>query len=82
MSQEEINKLLNGSDEKTQKSCRLLLEGCREPTTWGRLKKIKMKKDPFKILCELKKAGAVGFKDGKYFATEEGLKILKGVSEG
>jgi len=77
MSRDLIDQLLTSGKEKMQKDYRLLLEHCREPKEWGKVKEIKLKNDIFKVLTDLKKAGAIGFEDKKYFTTRKGLDVLK-----
>ena len=77
---EEIKKLLTTGKDKMQRACKMFLEACREPVAWDKLKKIKdLKVDYHEVLIVLKKAKALDFKDGKYFASKEDLEVLKEV---
>lgn len=77
MTREEIAERLNHS--KNGESYRKLLNFCREPRTYNEMGKAGVK-DFFKILVELKTAGALEFVDGKYVSTQLALDVLKSLS--
>lgn len=66
------------------RACRLLLEVCREPSTWDTLKGAKgLKIDTFEVVIELNKAGAISFDKvtKKYYATQDALDALNEFSK-
>ena len=73
MSREEVTKILNGKNGKDYK---MLLEFCKAARTGGEIMKVRVKKDVFAILVELKGKGAIAFTEGKYYTTPLGLEAL------
>ena len=74
MIREEIVEAL--THRKNGENNRKLLDFCREPCTFGRMGRAGVRGDVFKILVELKKSGAIAWKEGKYYSTPEALEIL------
>ena len=74
MTEEEIVNLLN--NKRNGENNKKLLEFCREPKTYQQMRKTGIEGDVLKTLVELKKAGAIAWESGKYYATKEGLRIL------
>jgi hypothetical protein len=65
------------TDRKNGENSRKLLAFCREPKTMSEMGKAGVRGDLFKVLVDLKKADALAFADGKYFATPLALEVLK-----
>jgi len=65
------------TDPKNRDNNRKLLAFCIEPKTMGEMGRAGVKGDLFKVLVDLKKAGALAFADGKYFATPLALEVQK-----
>lgn len=73
MTKEDIVKCL--IDRKNGDSSKKLLAFCKEPKTMGEMGTSGIKGDMFKILVDLKKAEALAFANGKYFATPLALEV-------
>ena len=75
MAKEDILKCLNAA--KNREGNRQLLVFCAVPRTFGEMQKAKIKGNLFESLTELKKADALLFADGKYFASPLAIEIQK-----
>ena len=75
MTREDILQCLNTS--KNRESNRKLLTFCAVPKTFEEMKKAGIKGNLFESLADLKKADALSFADGKYFASRLALEIQK-----
>jgi hypothetical protein len=76
MTREDIKECLSSSEKS--EDCRKLLAFCKEPQAYGQLGKIGVR-DVIGRLVDLKKAGALSFDKGKYFATQEALEVLESI---
>lgn len=74
MTKEKIEEFLNS---KNGENYRKLLAFCKDPRTVGELGKAGIKGDFFRVLVDLKTAGAITFADGKYVSTQLGLDLMK-----
>ena len=70
-----IREYLNHS--KNGENYKKLLVFLKEPRTFSQMRFAKVKGDTFKVLVDLKKAGALLFSEGKYYSSQEALEILK-----
>ncbi len=77
MTKEEIIACLN--DPKDGENNRKLLAFCNVPRTYAEMGRGSNVKGAglFRALVELKKSGALEFADGKYFASQLALEVLK-----
>ena len=75
LTKEDILKCLNAS--KNQENNRKLLAFCSVPRTFDEMKKAGIKGNLFDSLADLKRADALSFADGKYFASPMAIEIQK-----
>jgi hypothetical protein len=75
LSKEDILNCLNAA--KNKDGNRKLLTFCAVPRTFDEMKKAGIKGNLFEALTDLKKADALQFADGKYFASPLALEIQK-----
>ena len=75
MSEQDILKCLNAARNK--EGNRKLLAFCAVPRTFDEMKKAGVKGNLFEALADLKKADALQFADGKYFASPLAIELQK-----
>ena len=75
MSKEDIVQCLTAS--KNRENNKKLLNFCAEPKTFEEMKKAGIKGNLFESLADLKRADALSFADGKYFASPLALETQK-----